>query len=72
MIVPGDANASQFYRLIDHTAKPYMPKKEEKLSGEAIDQIAKWINGGAPYDEALTDADYKGERSRESGRGEKR
>lgn len=43
---PGDAAASQFFKVITHAAEPYMPPKSDKLPQNEIDVIAKWIAGG--------------------------
>ncbi|MBI3414896.1 MAG: DUF1549 domain-containing protein [Verrucomicrobia bacterium] len=52
-IVLWDAKASKLVKLISHTDDPHMPSKQEKLSDDAIRQIAAWIDNGAPYDKPL-------------------
>jgi len=53
--VDGTADDSYLMELIRHETEPVMPLKSEKLSDEAIDVIAQWINHGAPYDKPLVD-----------------
>jgi hypothetical protein len=43
---PGDASASQFFKVITHQAEPFMPPKSDKLPQAEIDIISKWIAGG--------------------------
>jgi hypothetical protein len=47
-----DESAADSYimELINHTAEPQMPFNKPKLSDKTIQQIAKWIDLGAPYD----------------------
>jgi mono/diheme cytochrome c family protein len=52
-IVPGNSRKSRLYRLITHAEEPHMPQDEAKLSDAQIEQIAAWIDHGAPYDEGL-------------------
>jgi len=54
-IVPGKAESSLLYQLINHTQKPHMPAKADKLPATSIKKIADWINLGAPYDKPLVD-----------------
>ena len=54
-IVPGEANASRLLKLISHAEKPFMPAKAEKLPPAMVEQIAAWIDTGAPYDKPLVD-----------------
>ncbi len=53
-VVTGDAKASLLYKKITHVDEPGMPYKREKLSGNEIAQLAKWINAGAVYEQPLT------------------
>jgi hypothetical protein len=53
VVVPGKSNDSRLMKLIRHEEDPHMPEKRDQLSAEAIDQIARWIDGGAPYDKPL-------------------
>ncbi len=48
-----DSSQSRLLKLIRHEARPHMPSKGDKLSEEAIGQIATWIELGAPYDRPL-------------------
>jgi hypothetical protein len=43
-------------KLIAHDKKPYMPHEADKLPAAAIEQIAAWIDLGAPYDRPLKEA----------------
>ncbi len=52
-IVLGNAKASRLYKLIAHTVKPGMPYEKPQLPPAAIEQIAAWIDAGAPYDGSL-------------------
>tara|TARA_Y100001978_G_scaffold174790_1_gene166630 strand:- start:106 stop:696 length:591 start_codon:yes stop_codon:yes gene_type:complete len=54
-IVPGNANASRLLKLVSHAEKPFMPAKAEKLLPAMVENIAAWINTGAPYDKPLVD-----------------
>ncbi|MGB1744806.1 MAG: DUF1549 domain-containing protein, partial [Limisphaerales bacterium] len=54
-IVPGNANASRLLKLVSHAEKPFMPAKAEKLPPAMVENIAAWINTGAPYDKPLVD-----------------
>jgi Protein of unknown function (DUF1553)/Protein of unknown function (DUF1549)/Planctomycete cytochrome C len=48
-IVPGNASASLFYKLVAHQQEPAMPYKANKLPKEAIALLELWINLGAPF-----------------------
>ncbi|MDE2929009.1 MAG: DUF1553 domain-containing protein [Acidobacteriota bacterium] len=52
-VVPGNSNASLLYKLVSHGEKPHMPLGGEKLSKEAVANIAKWIDSGVFYDKPL-------------------
>jgi mono/diheme cytochrome c family protein len=52
-IVPGKARASRLYKLISHQQEPHMPDKAPRLSDRHINDIAAWIDAGAPYDRPL-------------------
>ncbi|WP_341838379.1 DUF1553 domain-containing protein [Chitinophaga pollutisoli] len=51
-IIPGDASASEFIRRL-HTNDPKerMPLKANKLSGEEIDILTRWVEQGAEWGE---------------------
>ncbi|MDB6037098.1 MAG: hypothetical protein JWM99_939, partial [Verrucomicrobiales bacterium] len=61
-----DAKGSRLYHLITHAEDPHMPSKGEKLTDDAIAQIAAWIDNGAPYDKPLIERNLvtKKDRSR--------
>src|SRR4051812_36544863 len=46
---------SLLYSLITHEEEPHMPQKAPKLPDATIEQIARWIELGAPYDGPLVD-----------------
>jgi mono/diheme cytochrome c family protein len=54
-IVAGKSRDSRLFQRITHAVKPGMPLNSEKLSESEIQQIARWIDLGAPYDAPLTD-----------------
>ncbi|QNN22617.1 DUF1549 domain-containing protein [Planctomycetales bacterium ZRK34] len=58
-ITPGDADSSALYKHIAHVEKPFMPYRKDKLPDQAIAQIGRWINLGAPYDQPLIDVDKR-------------
>ncbi len=51
--VDGGGKESRLYALIAHEEEPHMPHKAAKLPDKAIEQIARWIDLGAPYDRPL-------------------
>jgi len=52
----GDSAAtSRFMKLLRHEQKPHMPFQQAKLADDAIGNIARWIDLGAPYDKPLVD-----------------
>ena len=60
------AASSRLLRLIRHDEEPHMPFQQAKLSDEAVDAIARWIDLGAPYDEPLAESPQGGETSQEA------
>ena len=52
-VVPGEPRKSLLFLMAAHEKKPGMPYKEPKLPVDAIQQIAAWIENGAPYDAPL-------------------
>src|SRR5438093_365600 len=46
---------SLFYALITHAEEPHMPYQGAQLPDETIEQIARWIDLGAPYDRPLVE-----------------
>src|SRR5438105_4156470 len=55
-VVANKSSDSLLCRLIRHQKKPYMPHEADQLPAAAIEQIANWIDLGAPYDQSLTGA----------------
>jgi len=53
VVRPFDAAGSRLLRLVRHAEAPEMPDKKPKLSAVAADQLAQWIDLGAPYGEPL-------------------
>ncbi|SIO57397.1 Planctomycete cytochrome C [Singulisphaera sp. GP187] len=51
--IEGGGRESLLYALITHAEEPHMPQKGAKLPAETIEQIARWIDLGAPYDRPL-------------------
>jgi hypothetical protein len=54
VVVPGDSSGSRLFRLVSHMESPNMPPDGEKLSGDKLAMIQKWIDLGA-----LENADSK-------------
>jgi mono/diheme cytochrome c family protein len=54
-VIDGGGKASQLYALISHAEEPHMPHKAPRLPDDAIENIARWIDLGAPYDRPLVD-----------------
>jgi mono/diheme cytochrome c family protein len=54
-VIDGGAKASRLYALITHADEPHMPSKKPKLPAADIENIARWIDLGAPYDKPLLD-----------------
>ena len=52
-IVPNQAEKSLLWQMVAHKKEPFMPHERAKLPQKDIDNIAKWIDLGAPYDEPL-------------------
>ncbi len=52
-IVPGNGKESLLVRLIRHQREPHMPHERPRLADDAIAQISRWIDLGAPYDNPL-------------------
>jgi Protein of unknown function (DUF1549)/Protein of unknown function (DUF1553)/Planctomycete cytochrome C len=53
VVVLNKSSESLLCKLVAHERKPYMPHEAKKLPAEAIEQIAAWIDLGAPYDQPL-------------------
>ena len=54
-VIDGGGKACQLYKLITHAEEPHMPSKKPKLADADIENIARWIDLGAPYDKPLND-----------------
>ena len=52
-IVPGNPSRSLLYKTITQQSQPFMPMGMAPLSGEAIANIAAWIEAGARYGESV-------------------
>jgi len=50
-LAPGNAQGSRLYRMVSGAEKPAMPL-DGKLTAEQIDAVRRWIDAGAPWDEA--------------------
>lgn len=55
-IVPGKPEDSLLYRAVRWEDYQMPPKESERLTGEQIDWIRLWIEGGAPWPDAATQA----------------
>ena len=53
--IEGGSQAARLRILIAHEEEPHMPEKGPKLPAATIDQIARWIDLGAPYDRPLVE-----------------
>jgi cytochrome c553 len=53
VVVPGKSKDSLLVKAIRHARDPFMPRNGKKLPDQAIEQIAAWIDLGAPYDDPL-------------------
>jgi mono/diheme cytochrome c family protein len=53
--IEGPGKESYLYALITHAEEPHMPQKGPKLPAETADDIAHWIDLGAPYDRPLVE-----------------
>ena len=47
------ADSSRLLKLIRHEQEPHMPFQQPKLPEQAINNIARWIELGVPYDKPL-------------------
>jgi hypothetical protein len=54
VVVPGKPMESRLYKLAAHLEEPFMPEGGAKLTKIALEQLANWIELGAPYDKPLT------------------
>ena len=54
-VTEGGSKDSRFIMVISHADTPHMPQKAPKLPEEAIAQIGRWLDLGAPYDKPLVD-----------------
>ena len=52
-VIEGGGKACRLYKLITHAEEPHMPSKKPKLADADIENIARWIDLGAPYDKPL-------------------
>lgn len=57
IVVPGNPQDSQLYKVVAHVVEPGMPFKSKKMPDDAIEKIAEWIRAGVPYDEGASDPD---------------
>jgi hypothetical protein len=52
-VIVGKAKDSLLIKLLRHEKEPKMPKEGGKLSDASVNEIAAWIDLGAPYDKPL-------------------
>lgn len=57
VVLPGNPEASQLYKLVAHISDPGMPFQGKKLPDEAIAKFAEWIRAGVPYGDSTEEAD---------------
>ena len=57
VVVPGNPESSQLFKLVAHISEPGMPFKGKKLPEEAVAKFAEWIRAGVPYSDSAEDAD---------------
>ncbi len=57
VVVPGNPESSQLFKLVAHVSEPGMPFKGKKLPEEAVAKFAEWIRAGVPYSDSAEDAD---------------
>jgi cytochrome c553 len=53
VVLPHKSAESLLCKLVAHQKKPFMPHEADKLPDSAINDIAAWIDLGAPYDRPL-------------------
>ena len=51
VVVPGNPNDSQMYKVVAHIVEPAMPFKGKKLPDEDVARISSWIKAGAPLED---------------------
>ena len=61
--IDGGSKGARLVALIAHKEEPHMPQKAAKLPDATIEQIARWIDLGAPYDRPLVEK--KGESAKD-------
>jgi len=47
VIAPGDVDGSYLWQLASHASEPKMPPQSDRIPGEMLDVLRKWIAGGA-------------------------
>ena len=47
VIAPGDPDGSYLWQLASHSSEPKMPPQADRIPGEMLDVLKKWIAGGA-------------------------
>ncbi|MBL8221304.1 MAG: PSD1 domain-containing protein [Bryobacterales bacterium] len=57
VVLPGNPEGSQLYKLVAHVADPGMPFQGKKLPAEAIAKFAEWIRAGVPYGDSAEEAE---------------
>ena len=48
VIVPGNPDGSQLYRMVTKQEEPFMPRKGDPLTQAQLDTLRQWIQDGAP------------------------
>src|SRR5436190_20986364 len=57
VVIPGNPNDSQLYKVVAHISEPAMPFKGKKLPDEDVAKISDWIKAGVPFGENAADPD---------------
>jgi mono/diheme cytochrome c family protein len=55
VVIAGNPNDSQLYKVVAHITEPAMPFKGKKLPAEDIAKISAWIKAGVPFGEPEAD-----------------
>ncbi len=58
-IVVGDASASMLYQAVMWDGIEMPPKENDRLSAEQIELVHRWIDAGAPWPNAATQAEHR-------------
>ena len=51
VVISGNPNDSQLYKVVAHITEPAMPFKGKKLPDDDVAKISAWIKAGVPFGE---------------------